>query len=303
MRLRSLSLSGNEISHIHNLFVGLKNLQLLDISRNHVPYIWRGDLFGLTRSVKILTDGSNLLSISTSTFATSFLKEKKLTTKTTPMDCENFVERCEGEKEKKKENSAEEPDAEKLVLKPKEIVQIFNKDTRMKLCKSDIIVTTLALFPKEEEFVEGCVEVFDMYLMMYNVTRVDLRKQDVRDFKKNWYQLLFLPIFTLNLSWNNITEITKEVLNDLPAGLTEVYLVSNKIHRIRKEVIENDHLKSLSFQKNLIDEIEADAFGKTKLRSLSLADNQLKSLDFVSSPSPGHSDRIRREWKSHSVHS
>lgn len=65
-KLKSLSLAGNQISNVQNLFIGLENLQLLDISHNPIKHLRRGHLFGLTRSVKILFEDRNVLwSIST----------------------------------------------------------------------------------------------------------------------------------------------------------------------------------------------------------------------------------------------
>lgn len=275
-RLKSLSLSGNQISSVRNLFIGLENLQLLDVSRNPIKHLRRGHLFGLTRSVKILTDGNVLWSISTGVFANSFLKEEELKQLAAMMNQENFMEKS---KEKEKEVDSAERDVEELVIKPQEIVQTLNKDTRVKICKSDGIVTSLAIFEKDEELVEGCVRVS----VDVDAMRVNLREQDISGFQENWYRLRSLPISSLDLSNNKIVEITKETLNDLPSHVTYVNFLGNRIRRIRSQVIENDRLKKLNFKGNLIDEIEERAFGRMKLRGLFLADNQLKSLDFVSS--------------------
>lgn len=274
-KLRNLSLSDNQISNVRNLFIGLENLRLLDISRNPIQHLGRGHLFGLTRSVKILTDGNVFWSISTGVFTNSFLKEEELKRLAATMDQGNFMEKSE-EKEKKVDSA--ERDVEEIVVKPEEI-RTLNKDTRVKICKSDGIVTSLAIFEKDEELVEGCVQVS----IDGDVTRVNLRERGISGFQKNWYRLQSLPISSLDLSSNEITEITKETLNDLPANVTYVNFWGNRIRRIRSQVIENDHLKRLNFKSNLIQEIEKGAFEKIKLRGLFLADNQLESLNFVSS--------------------
>ncbi|EFN70016.1 Leucine-rich repeats and immunoglobulin-like domains protein 3 [Camponotus floridanus] len=274
--LKNLSLSNNQISSVRNLFIGLENLQLLDISRNPIKHLGRGHLFGFTRSVKILTDGNVLWSISTGVFTNSFLKEEELKQLTAMMNQENFMEKSK-EKEKEVDRSAER-DVEELVVKPQEIVQALNKDTRVKICKSDGIVTSLAIFEKDEELVEGCVRVS----VDVDAMRVNLRERGISGFQENWYRLQSLPISSLDLSNNEIVEITKETLNDLPSHVTYVNFLGNRIRRIRSQVIENDHLKRLNFKGNLIDEIEDGAFGKIKLRGLFLADNRLKNLDFVS---------------------
>ncbi|XP_070152345.1 protein artichoke [Polyergus mexicanus] len=274
-KLRSLSLSDNQITNVRNLFIGLENLRLLDISRNPIQHLGRGHLFGLTRSVKILTDGNVLWSMSTGVFANSFLKEEELKRLAATMDQGNFKEKSE---EKEKEVDSAELDAEELVVKLEEI-QTLNKDTRVKICKSDGIVTSLAIFEKDEELVKGCVQVS----IDGDVKRVNLRERGISGFQKNWYRLRSLPISSLDLSSNEITEITKEMLNDLPADVTYVNFLGNRIRKIRSQVIENDHLKRLNFKGNLIEEIEEDSFEKIKLRGLFLADNQLESLNFVSS--------------------
>ncbi|XP_029165682.1 toll-like receptor Tollo [Nylanderia fulva] len=277
-RLRSLSLSGNQISNVQNLFVGLENLQLLDISRNPVKHFTRSYLFGLSKSVKILTNENVLWSISTDVFASSFKEEEPKRLAATMDQEQDFVEKSE-EKKKEMEDSAVERDAEEPVLKPQEVVQTLNKDTRVKICKSDGIVTSLATFEKDEELVEGCIQV----QVDVDETQVNLRERGIRSFQENWYRLQSLPISSLDLSNNEITEITKEMLNNLPTDLTYVNFLGNRIRRIRSQVIENNHLKRLNFKGNLIDEIEEDAFEKTKLRGLFLVDNQLKNLNFVSS--------------------
>ncbi|XP_029172426.1 leucine-rich repeats and immunoglobulin-like domains protein 1 [Nylanderia fulva] len=277
-RLRSLSLSGNQISNLRNLFVGLKNLQLLDISRNLCERFWRGDLVGLTKSVKILTNENKFQMISRGMFAnSSFEKEKPTRLVATTEHEMNFVQNNQDEKERKNEHCAEERDAEEL--KSQEIVTSLNEDTRIKICKTDGIVTTLAVIEKDEDLIEECVQVFVNLVKK----QVDLREQDIRGFQENWYQLQLLPIFSLDLSSNNITEIIKETLNSLPVDLTYVNLLGNNIHRIRSQVIENYYLKAINLNNNLIDEIEEDAFGRTNLRELYVDSNQLKSFDFVSS--------------------
>lgn len=169
---------------------------------------------------------------------------------------------------------AEKYDAQGLAVNSQEIVptnlRIPDQDPRMKICKSDGIVTTLTFFRKAEKLV-GCSQVFFEVRHLGNGL-LNLPKQDIRGFKRNWYQLLWSPILFFDLSCNNITEITKELLNDF-TQLKMVNLANNKIHKIRSQVIENDRLMSLDFTSNLIDEIEEDAFRRTRLRELYLADN------------------------------
>lgn len=265
-KLKSLSLSDNQISNVRNLFVGLENLQLLDISRNPIRHFGRGHLFGLTKSVRILTDGNILWSISTGVFANSFLKDTE------------EIKRLAAMQDQGKENTEKEKvDKPKIVTEPQDQKEILSEHT-LKICKSDGIVTSLEILPKNEELVEGCIQV-----SVDNTMRVNLVELDIKGFQEDWYRLQSLPIVSLDLSNNEITEITKETLNNLPSNLTYVNLQGNKIRRIWSQVIENDHLNELNLRNNLIEEIEENAFAKTNLHELYLAGNQLENLNFVSS--------------------
>ncbi|XP_032684432.1 leucine-rich repeat-containing G-protein coupled receptor 4-like [Odontomachus brunneus] len=259
-KLKNLWLSNNQISNIRTLFVGLENLQLLDISHNHIRHLRRGYLFGLPKSTRILTDGNIFWSISTDVFANFFLKHAEATSQVTSAD--------EEEKE----------EIDNIVLEEQKNLETLSKDTRVKLCKSDGIVTSLEILQKDEKLAEGCAQV----PLDADKKEVMLQEQNITAFQEGWYQLQSLPIASLDLSNNEIAEIREATLNDLPAGLTDVNFLGNKIHRIWSEVIENEHLKSLNFKDNLIEEIEDNAFGKTKLHGLYLVDNQLESLNFVS---------------------
>ncbi|XP_072753584.1 uncharacterized protein [Anoplolepis gracilipes] len=257
-KLRKLSLSGNKLMNFEkNVFAGLENLQYLDISRNPIRSFSTGHLYGLTKHVKIFTDENILYIISMSTFTNSFqvekLKKKHLATN-------DFQETSES-------------------------IELFENlqkkdpllDFQVKLCKSDGIVTLLGTFEKNEELVEGCVPV------EVNAMQVKLRKQNISGFQENWYQLQSLPICSLDLSHNKITEITRETLNDLPANVTYVSFRDNYIRGIPSQVIENNYLKRLNFESNLIEEIEEGAFERLNLQRLYLEENLLKSFNFVSS--------------------
>lgn len=269
-KLKSLSLANNQISNVRNLFVGLENLQLLDISRNPIRHFGRGHLFGLTKSVRILTDGNILWSISTGVFANSFLKDTEEIKRLAEMQERWQGNVRENEEKEQKVEITTEPQEQKIAE------ATLSEHTRVKICKSDGIVTSLEILPKDEQLVEGCVEV-PVDIMM----QVSLVELGIKAFQEDWYRLQSLPIASLDLSNNEITEITKETLNSLPSSLTYVNFQGNKIRRVWSQVIENDHLKALNLRNNLIEEIEEDALARTKLRELYLAGNQLKSLNFV----------------------
>ncbi|XP_011695851.1 PREDICTED: leucine-rich repeats and immunoglobulin-like domains protein 3 [Wasmannia auropunctata] len=271
-KLKSLSLSNNQISNVRNLFIGLENLQLLNISRNPIRHFGRGHLFGLTKSVKILTDGNILWSISTGAFANSFLKDTE------------EVKRLAAMHDQEKEHEVKEQKVDKTEVattKPAEdqkSVETLSEHTRLKICKSDGIVTSLKILLKDEELADGCVQV-----PVDSALQVSLVELGIKGFQEDWYRLQSLPIASLDLSNNEITEITKETLNNLPSSLTYVNFQGNKIGRIWSQVIENDHLRVLNLRNNLIEDIEESAFTKTNLRELYLTGNKLENLNFVSS--------------------
>ncbi|KAL6267149.1 hypothetical protein P5V15_000228 [Pogonomyrmex californicus] len=273
-KLKSLSLSDNQISNVRNLFVGLENLQLLDISRNPIRHLGRGHLFGLTKSVRIRTDGNILWSISTGVFANSFLKDIEKPKQLAAM--QDRTASIKGNETKKKE-----VDKVEIVTEAQDemIVKALGERVRVKICKSDDIVTSLKILSEDEELVAECVQVpIDTDAMHVNL--VDL---GIKGFQEDWYQLHSLPIASLDLSNNEITEITKETLNNLPSNLTYVNFQGNKISRIWSRVIKNDYLTRLNLRDNLIEDIEESAFAKTNLRELYLSGNQLENLNFVSS--------------------
>ncbi|XP_011870617.1 PREDICTED: leucine-rich repeats and immunoglobulin-like domains protein 3 [Vollenhovia emeryi] len=266
-KLKSLSLSNNQISNVRNLFVGLENLQSLDISHNPVRHFGRGHLFGLTKSVRILTDGNILWSISTGAFANSFLKETEEIKRLAAMQEQGNLAKESEEKEQKVDKAA-------IITEPPD--ETFSERTRVKICRSDGVVISLEIFSKDEELVEGCVQVpIDITM------QVNLAELGIKAFQEDWYRLQSLPITSLDLTNNEIAEITRETLNNLPSSLTYVNFQGNKIRRIWSQVIENDHLNVLNLRNNLIEEIEEGALAKTNLHELYLAGNQLQSLNFV----------------------
>ncbi|XP_011151250.1 slit homolog 2 protein [Harpegnathos saltator] len=266
-KLKNLFLSSNQISSVRTLFVGLENLQLLDISHNYIRHLKRGNLFGLTKSTRILIDQNILWSISTGVSANFFLKHTEL---------EQAANKITIMKEYEEQEKKEEID--NMAFNERKNHEVLSKYTRVKLCKSDGVVRSLDILLKDEELAEGCAQV------PLDVDKKDvmLQEQNIVAFQEGWYQLQSLPIASIDLSNNEIAEIREETLNDLPAGLTYVNFLGNKIRRIWSQVVKNEYLRNLNFKDNLIEEIEDGAFEKTKLYGLYLADNQIEDLNFVS---------------------
>ncbi|KAK2585907.1 hypothetical protein KPH14_010491 [Odynerus spinipes] len=272
--LVELSLAGNELDNVENLFVGLENLKMLNISRNPIAHLRRGHLFGLTKSTEILTEGNIFWSINTDVFANLFLKD------------ENDKKDASGIGQKQNWTEVSERKVREIEMEQeKEVFRRFQRDVssqlmgnpRMKLCMNEGIVTAVDKIDEKETLSRGCVEVsFDR-----NKGQLSLRGLGIKSFHDGWYQLRSVPVSSIDLSNNEINEITKEVLNDLPQSVEYVNLGDNGIKNLWNDVIENPYLKRLNFKANAIETIEENALNRTNLEGLYLADNHLENLDFV----------------------
>ncbi|XP_076657890.1 uncharacterized protein LOC143362006 [Halictus rubicundus] len=273
--LECLNLSDNKLSNLENLFVRLEKLQILDISRNPVMHLRRGQLFGLTKSTSILTEDNVFWSISTGTFTNSFLKyEEELEAMKSEADIE--------QKHKEKENGVNKEESLKTQWPQGQgSNKVMIPGLTLKLCIPDKIVQSIEPLEEGTKIAKGssCIEV----PIDEKEKKVSLRGLGIKGFQEGWYQLQILPIASLDLSNNDITEITKELLNDLPEDLINVNLMENRIRGVYSQVIENRHLRVLNLKNNLIDKIEEGALQKTNLTGLYVHGNQLDSLSFISS--------------------
>lgn len=278
--LEELNLAQNKLLNLQNLFIQLEKLRVLNISYNPVMHLRRGHLFGLTKSTTILTEGNVFWSISTGAFTNSFVKE----------DEKKQLERMKAEADYQQRNQETEKTvdwtSEDAALKFE--FPTTNKPllgiTRLKLCYTDGIILSIEPLEDGTNIAQGssCV----MLPINEQERKVSLRGLDIKGFHKGWYQLGYTTIASLDLSNNDITEITKELLNDLPEELFYVNLMENKIRGIWNEVIENRHLRRLNLKNNLISEIEEGALRKTNITGLYLNGNQLHNLSFVSTLPP-----------------
>ncbi|XP_003705717.2 uncharacterized protein LOC100878347 [Megachile rotundata] len=274
--LEYLSLAENKLSSLEYLFIRLEKLKILNISCNPVMHLRRGHLFGLTKSATILTDGNALWSISTGAFTNSFLKDDEEV---------KHLERIKAEADIELQN--DEPEKDLSLVTENNALKFDNyistkqgkiKIDKLKLCMPEKII--ISIEPLEgNRATNKCVE-----LPINEKDRsLNLRGLGIKGFLEGWYQLQYLPFVSLDLSNNEITEITKELLNDLPEGLIYVNLAGNRIKGLWSQVIENRYLKMLNLRNNLIDRIEEGALQKTNLTALFLNGNQLENLSFASS--------------------
>lgn len=276
--LEHLCLAENKINTLDNIFVGLDNLMELNISCNPLRHLRRGQFFGLPNNVNIHTRGNIFWSLSTMLFENPFLKEK-----------DSFVEiekaRFDDDWEEDQIAEARKLDilerdifsGTKVHVFPKETQPQLDRNVRVKLCMEEGIVISLEIVDREEKIGAKCSEV----KIDYDERQVNLRGLGIKDFDEDWYRLQKLPIHGLDLSNNEIQEISKELLNDLPGDLAYVSLVENRIRRLTGQIIDNSHLKVLSLKDNLIEEIEDKTFENTRLNGLYLSGNRLENLNFI----------------------
>lgn len=274
--LEYLSLAENKLSSLEYLFIRLEKLQILNISCNPVMHLRRGHLFGLTKSATILTEGNALWSISTGAFTNSFLKDEEEV---------KHLEKIKAEADIELQN--DEPEKDLSLVTEVNALKFDNyittkqgpiKIEKLKLCMPEKII--ISIEPLEgNKATNRCLEL----PINEKDNSLNLRGLGIKGFLEGWYQLQYLPLVSLDLSNNEITEITKELLNDLPEGLVYVNLSGNRIKGLWSQVIENRYLKMLNLRNNLIDRIEEGALQKTNLTALFLNGNQLENLSFASS--------------------
>ena len=275
--LEYLSLAENRLSSLEYLFIRLEKLRVLNISCNPVMHLRRGHLFGLTKSTTILTEGNSLWSISTGVFTNSFLKDEEELKHLEKIKAEADIDIQNDEPEKDlslvTENNA--LNINDYIPSQTKLISV----NKLKLCMPEKIVLSIEPLEDGKTVSNGCIE-----LPINEKDRsLNLRGLGIKGFHEGWYQLQYLPIVSLDLANNEITEITKELLNDLPEGLIYVNLIGNRIRGIWSQVIENRYLKMLNLRNNLIEKVEEGAFQKTNLTALFLNGNQLEDLSFASS--------------------
>lgn len=274
--LEYLSLAQNNLTSLENLFIRLEKLQVLNISCNPIIHLRRGHLFGLTKSTSILTEGNVLWSISTGTFTNSFLKDDEELKYLEKVKAEEYIEQPNDGIEKEIEKATDSNVLKDFAPSTKSSIK---KGQKLKLCIPNNILLSIEPLEDNKQVANGCLEI----PVNEKERSVSLRGLGIKGFHEKWYQLQYLPLVSLDLANNEITEITKELLNDLPEDLIYVNLMGNRIRGIWNQVIENKSLKILNLRNNLIDKVEDDAFAKTNLTTLFLNGNQLENLSFASS--------------------
>ena len=256
-RIDTLILSNNELTLLRkDTFAGLTNLRVLDLSHNTINRIENS--FDHLSNLQILDLSHNQL--------------KKLG----PKDFFGLTKSCLIQLE---------GNAELIVIGAKPNVdynsrttreRLFGAETFVKICIHDTKLISLEHYTDDDQLAKDCSA--DKY---YVGDTLDMAKLDITEFEKGWYKLTDAPIRDIVLSGNRITRLTSEMFNDLPESISSVDLSYNKIVRLEKGIIVNQHLREMNFEHNAIIEIEDDVFANTDLTSLSLSHNNLMNTQFA----------------------
>ena len=253
-----LILSNNKLTLLRkDTFAGLTNLKILDLSNNAINRIENS--FDHLSDLKSLDLSHNLL--------------KKLG----PKDFFQLMNSCYIELMGNKEL---------IVMDARPNVDykssgnthesLFGAENIVKFCIKDNKLISL------EHYIDDYLLESDCYASRYYLGgTLDMAELDITEFKKGWYKLTDAPIRDILLSGNRITRLTREMFNDLPESISSVDLSYNKIERLEKGIIMNQHLREMNFEHNEIIEIEDDVFSNTDLTSLSLSHNNLRNTQFA----------------------
>ena len=243
--LEQLNLSHNHIETLEKPFVGLCNLKVLDLSNNPIQKLQTSDFFGLTKSCVILLKGDLINTMSTKLF----------------------------EDESRTVNFLEENEAHRLL---DENIDFYESYNRIKICINGTKLISVEDYTEGEKLAIGCNAD-----RSYAGGVLSLDSLSIVELHKGWYKLGDSPIHQIDLSFNNVTHVTSQMLNDLPERISRVTIGHNNIKRLEKGIIVNLHLREISLTQNSIVEIEDDVFINTNLTTLTLSYNQLADTKFV----------------------
>ena len=239
--LEHLNLSYNSIYEMRRPFVYLSNLKDLDLSNNGLKWLRASDFYGLSTSCVILLKHNNIRTISSELFEN----------KSCPMHYP-------------------------VVVKGNYDDNFTLLDQTNEICINDTKLISVKHYIQGEKLSSGCSTDKDN---AYGL--VILRSLGIAKFQEGWYKLGDPDKYYIDLSLNHITHLSNEMFKDLPAGLHSVDLSFNKIERLEKGIMVNEHLRSIILSDNSIIEIEDDVFIDTNLERLYLPSNNLTDTKFA----------------------
>ena len=259
--IKTLILSNNLLASLaENTFEGLTNLERLDLSNNSINQI--NNSFHHLSHLKILD--------------LSYNKFKRLVPKDfvgLPKSCNIFLKGNEnvvvGARPNVDYNSGNT------------IESLFGAEIIVKICIKNTKLFALEHYTTGKQLASSCR--LDKY---YQGGSLNMAKLGISEFQKGWYKLRHTPVREIDLSGNRITRLTSEMFNDLPEEISSVDLSHNKIVRLEKGIIVNQHLREMNFEHNGIIEIEDNVFTNTGLTNLRLSHNKLTNTRFAATLPP-----------------
>ena len=239
--LEHLNLSYNSICEMRRPFVYLSNLKDLDLSNNPLIWLRASDFYGLSTSCVILLKHNNIRTISSELFEN----------KSCPMQY------------------------------PVDVKRNYKHDLSLpyqtiKICMNGTKLISVEYYIQGEKLSSGCSTVKKHSNGFLSLSSIGIAK-----FQEGWYKLGDSDKYDIDLRLNHITHLTSNMFNDRPASFHRVDLSLNKIERLEKGIIVNEHLRSIDFRSNSIIEIEDDVFIDTNLERLGLSSNNLTDTKFA----------------------
>lgn len=265
-KLEHLSLANNSINHFAGVFAGLHNLKTLDISGNPSKSLGPGVFQGLSKSINVIARGNSFKKISTDLFAMA------------------AADQDDDEAEYDYEDQQDQHNDEAPKPGWASVIQTTPK-LRVKVCIDQGQVMLMERVRRSEVLQAGCS-------LVKNDDCCSLYIDDlgIKGFDSGWYRVANNPetrISTITIKGNDIVRVTEELLNDLPASVRTVDLSRNKIRRLERSVIRNNHINFLYLSNNSISVIEEGALTGMKLWQLNLAGNRLTDTKFLATLPPG----------------
>ena len=248
--LEKLDLSHCNIFVFKMGYIGLRNLKVLDLSYNQITYLRESEFIGLSKSCVIWLKGNHIYTMSTKLFDNE--------SRTVASSKGNYTDL--------------KSHAHSLPGKPKNII---------KICKNGTKLISVEHYTEGEKLASGCSE--DEF---YADGILNLSEKHITEFQKGWYKLGDLSIYCIDLNSNNITRLTSNILNDLPESISSVDFSFNRIERLEKGIIVNEHLRKMNFKSNYMTNIEDDVLINTNLRTLTLSVNRLTDTKFAATLPP-----------------
>ena len=239
--LEHLNLSYNSIYEMRRPFVYLSNLKDLDLSNNALIWLRASDFYGLSTSCVILLKHNNIRTISSELF------ENKSCPMQYPIDVKRNYEHDRS-----------------------------LRHQTIKICINGTKLISVEYYLQGDELSSGCSTFKNYANGLLSLSSLGIAK-----FQEGWYKLGDSGKYDIDLRLNHITHLTSKMFNDRPASFHSVDLSLNKIERLEKGIIVNEHLRSLVFRSNSIIEIEDDVFKNTNLENLSLLSNKLTDTKFA----------------------